>query len=98
MTDTTAHGANDPDVTGGDGPVPLQSGPVSAPEEADGPVRTGVPAVDAVLTQLGELDTLPVSEHADHYERMHAELHEALAGIDDAGREDGDDEPATTRS
>ena len=38
----------------------------------------------SVRERLAGLDELPVSEHADTYQEIHAELQRALADIDDA--------------
>ncbi len=47
----------------------------SAPEE---PLRTGVPAVDAVLTDVDRLDEAPLDEHLPAFERAHDSLRSAL--------------------
>ena len=41
------------------------------------------PVADA-LRALGELDAAPLAEHPDIYQRIHADLQDALAGIDGA--------------
>ena len=48
---------------------------LSGPEE---PVRTGVPAVDAVLDEVDGLDEAPLAEHLDAFERAHDSLRSAL--------------------
>lgn len=40
--------------------------------------RTGIDAVDAVLTSIAELDARPVSEHAPLLEEAHAVLRRTL--------------------
>ena len=47
----------------------------SAPEE---PTRTGVPAVDDVLTDVDRLDGVPLDEHLAAFERAHESLRSAL--------------------
>lgn len=42
------------------------------------PPHTGVPAVDAALHDIADLDQVPLSEHADRFERLHTALTEAL--------------------
>jgi hypothetical protein len=44
------------------------------------PVRTGVPAVDAVLDEVDAAAELPVEEQVDVFERAHEELRRALDG------------------
>lgn len=44
----------------------------------DVPVRTGDPAVDAVLDQLADVEGTPVDEHVAVFERAHEQLRRAL--------------------
>lgn len=46
-------------------------------------VRTGDPAVDAVLDELGDLDGVPVDEHVAVFERAHEQLRRALDAAPD---------------
>jgi hypothetical protein len=46
--------------------------------DAGGPTTTGVPAVDRVLTEVDELDDLPLEEHLGAFERAHESLRAAL--------------------
>jgi len=41
-------------------------------------VRTGDPAVDAVLDQLADVEGIPVDEHVAVFERAHEQLRRAL--------------------
>jgi hypothetical protein len=43
---------------------------------------TGEPRVDAALRLLERLPGLPVSDHAELFERVHAELSEVLGELD----------------
>ena len=38
--------------------------------------------VDAVKSELSEIDATDVSEHAQRYESLHTKLQETLSGID----------------
>lgn len=38
--------------------------------------------VDAVKSELNEIDATDVSEHAQRYEALHTKLQETLSGID----------------
>ncbi len=38
--------------------------------------------VDAVKSELSEIDATDVSEHAQRYEALHTKLQETLSGID----------------
>lgn len=49
-----------------------------AAQPAADPVRTGVPAVDAVLESLDGLDDRPIEEHVAVFERAHEQLRRAL--------------------
>jgi hypothetical protein len=46
------------------------------------PDATGVPSVDAAITELARLDELPTSEHVGVYEGLHRQLQDALADLD----------------
>lgn len=46
------------------------------------PQPTGVPAVDAAVEKLGELEGLPTSEHVAVYDGVHRLLQDALADLD----------------
>jgi hypothetical protein len=52
------------------------------------PVRTGVPSVDAVLTEIDDLDDLPLDQHLPAYERAHDTLRSALDAVPDPGFDD----------
>jgi hypothetical protein len=71
----------------------MQPGP-DEPEdtqpENDSPARTGVPSVDAVLSEIDDLDELPVDQHLATFERAHDTLRSAL----DATTDPAPDEPA----
>ncbi|HTA10240.1 MAG TPA: hypothetical protein VK836_17100 [Streptosporangiaceae bacterium] len=59
----------------------------SAPEAgraipADPAPSTGEPRVDAALRLLDRLDGLPVSEHPDLFEQVHAQLSDVLGELD----------------
>ncbi len=45
------------------------------------PPSTGEPRVNAAIGRLGELGELPVSEHAQVYERIHGQLVEVLGEL-----------------
>lgn len=45
---------------------------------ADNPLA----AVDRELARLNELDDLPVAEHVERFEAVHAVLADALSGVD----------------
>jgi hypothetical protein len=47
------------------------------------PVRTGVPAVDAVLDEVDAGTQLPVNEQVAVFERAHEQLRRALDGRSD---------------
>lgn len=44
---------------------------------------TGHPEVDALLTRLGDADTLPTQDHIEVYEDVHRGLRDALTALDD---------------
>jgi hypothetical protein len=67
--------------------------PTPGPDELaaeDAPMRTGVPSVDGVLSEIDELDELPLDQHLAAFERAHDTLRSAL----DAPTEPAADEPA----
>jgi hypothetical protein len=45
-------------------------------------LATGEPRVDAALEQLDRLPELPVSDHPEVFERVHAQLAEVLGELD----------------
>ena len=47
-------------------------------ESAGGSERTGVPAVDRVLSEIESVGTLPVAERVAVFERAHEQLRRAL--------------------
>jgi len=62
-----------PDETGADG--------AGADEETRAPA-TGQPRVDAALRLLDRLPGLPVSDHPELFEQVHAQLSEVLGELD----------------
>ncbi len=54
--------------------------PDSVPPDSVPP--TGEPRVDAALKLLDRLDGLPVSEHPDLFEQVHAQLSDVLGELD----------------
>jgi hypothetical protein len=50
------------------------------PSDSQGPVRTGVPAADAVLDDVEAAADLPVDEQVAVFERAHERLRQALDG------------------
>ncbi len=62
----------------------------SAPDEGAEPYEAAepdAPSDSPVAAALAELDTLAerdLAEHADVYQRIHGQLHDALGSIDDA--------------
>jgi hypothetical protein len=58
----------------------------SASETPPEPVATtGEPRVDAALALLDRLPELPVSEHAELFEQVHAQLSEVFGDLDAGG-------------
>jgi hypothetical protein len=55
--------------------------PVAATVAAPGPA-TGEPRVDAALRLLDRLPGLPVSEHPELFEQVHAQLTDVLGELD----------------
>ena len=51
--------------------------------DAQEPVRTGMPAVDAVLDEVDRAADLPVDEQVAVFERAHEQLRRALDGSAD---------------
>jgi hypothetical protein len=49
---------------------------------------TGEPRVDQAMRRLGELDNLPVSEHPQVFERVHASLVDVLGELRSGAGED----------
>ncbi|MFC6285378.1 hypothetical protein ACFP3Q_04375 [Nocardioides sp. GCM10027113] len=78
------------EVPGADGQHAPQEAPsdtngeMVAEATGDGPVRTGVPEVDAVLDEVDGLDGTPVDEHVAVFERAHEQLRRALDARPDA--------------
>jgi len=56
------------------------AGPAAAP--ADRGPETGEPRVDAALRLLDRLPGLPVSDHPELFEQVHAQLTEVLGELD----------------
>ena len=55
--------------------------PAGNPAGADSAAST-VAAVEASVTELDQLDDLPVADHVARYDALHGTLSEALAAID----------------
>ena len=45
-------------------------------------IETGVPAVDAALERLAELEQLPTADHVEVFDGVHRRLQDALADLD----------------
>lgn len=73
-----------------DAATPVPEAGASTTHATTAPVTVGNPAVDAILQRLGDLDERPVTEHVAGYERIHADLQDALADATDRS----DDGPA----
>ncbi len=71
---SSAAGGEDRAGDGGSGPEPERP---AAPAAA-----TGEPRVDAALRLLDRLPGLPVSEHPELFEQVHAQLAEVLGELD----------------
>ncbi|HEY2058250.1 MAG TPA: hypothetical protein VGH57_07740 [Amycolatopsis sp.] len=57
--------------------------PVPGPPPAPGPQQTDPRAgIEEAVAGLDELNTLPLAEHVDRFEAVHAELTVALSSID----------------
>lgn len=67
-----------------------ESPPDDRPAPEVDPTRTGLPGVDAVLSEIDDLDGLPLDQHLDAFERAHDSLRSAL----DAPTEPPADDPA----
>lgn len=65
----------------GEAPVaPAVSGGRSVPAAAS---RSDLPAVDAAMAELADLDGLPVERHADVYQGVHHRLEGAMVDADE---------------
>jgi hypothetical protein len=60
------------------GAAPVAPGPSAAPESP----ATGEPRVDAALKLLERLPGMPVSDHPELFEQIHAQLSEVLGDLD----------------
>jgi hypothetical protein len=69
------HGSSSP--AGSPGAAPVASEVPAAPE----PAATGEPRVDAALKLLERLPGMPVSEHPELFEQVHAQLSEVLGEL-----------------
>jgi hypothetical protein len=67
-------------------PPPGPDESASAAEETTG---TGVPGVDAVLSEMDRLDELPLDDHLAAFERAHDALRSALDAVPDAASDGG---------
>jgi hypothetical protein len=59
---------------------------VSPADQTELPIRpepTGVPAVDAALERLRDVEAAPVEEHVEIFDDVQRQLHDALAELDD---------------
>jgi hypothetical protein len=73
---------NRPDPPAGNPPGnPPAGNPAGHPAGADSAAST-VAAVQASVTDLDQLDDLPVADHVARYDALHGTLSEALAAID----------------
>jgi hypothetical protein len=59
-----------------------RTGAASGPGRAEPVPATGEPRVDAALRLLDRLPGLPVSEHPELFEQVHAQLSEVLGELD----------------
>jgi hypothetical protein len=50
---------------------------------ADNLEPTGVPAVDAALERLRDVETAPLDDHVEIFDDVQQRLHEGLAELDD---------------
>jgi hypothetical protein len=69
------------DQTGADHTGADHTGAAGAANQSPVPA-TGQPRVDAALRLLGRLPGLPVSEHSELFEQVHAQLSEVLGELD----------------
>jgi hypothetical protein len=70
-------------VAAGQGPgAGPGTGELSTGELSTGELSTGEPRVDAALKLLDRLPGLPVSEHPELFEQVHAQLTEVLGELD----------------
>ncbi len=74
--------APEPGRGAGPGTVDLSTGGLSTGELSTGELSTGEPRVDAALQLLDRLPGLPVSEHPELFEQVHAQLTEVLGELD----------------
>ena len=65
-----------PDAIAPENPAPEAVDPDAA--ENDAPIRTGIPSVDGVLSEIDGLDELPLEQHLATFERAHDTLRSAL--------------------
>jgi hypothetical protein len=79
--DGTAAGGTAADRTGADRTGADHTGAAGAANQSQVPA-TGQPRVDAALRLLGRLPGLPVSEHSELFEQVHAQLSEVLGELD----------------
>lgn len=63
-------------------PVPAENGPAEVEQPAGGFPGTGEPRVDAALKLLDRLPGLPVAEHPELFEQVHAQLTDVLGELD----------------
>jgi hypothetical protein len=65
-------------------PAPVEAGPEATRSEAvpSSAPGTGEPRVDAALKLLDRLPGLPVSQHPELFEQVHAQLTEVLGELD----------------
>ena len=69
------------DDTGGTGAGQGSASPGAAPA-APGSPATGEPRVDAALKLLDRLPGMPVSDHPELFQQIHAQLSEVLGDLD----------------
>jgi hypothetical protein len=90
-SDATSAAAADPTASAPEDGLPASAPeaglPASAPEPgraipADPVPATGEPRVDAALRLLDRLPGMPVSEHPDLFEQVHAQLSDVLGELD----------------
>jgi len=75
-------GPGEPAIDPGQGPAAgLETGAPAGAAEMQVPA-TGQPRVDAALRLLDRLPGLPVSEHPELFEQVHAQLSEVLGELD----------------
>jgi hypothetical protein len=76
--------AAEPDVTASGDDLAAGAGeqPSAAPVASKAVPATGEPRVDAALRLLDRLPGLPVSDHPELFEQVHAQLSEVLGELD----------------